>query len=63
MLIRKKGVSDIKRKERKALNDNRIVELYLSRDETAIKQISDQFGTRLYSLAYGIVNDHQTAGE
>ena len=63
MLIRKKGVSDIKRKERKALNDNRIVELYLSRDETAIKQTSDQFGTRLYSLASGIVNDHQTAGE
>ena len=45
------------------MDDNRIVELYLLRDETAIKQTSEKYGNRLRSLAYGIVNDHQTAEE
>ena len=47
----------------KALEDNRIVELYLLRDETAIGQTAAKFGDRLRSLAYGIVNDRQTAEE
>ena len=47
----------------KALDDNKIVDLYLLRDETAIKQTSEKFGSRLRSLAYGIVNDQQTAEE
>ena len=47
----------------KALDDNRIVELYLLRDETAIKHTSEKYGSRLRSLAYGIVNDQQTAEE
>ena len=47
----------------KALDDNRIVELYLLRDETAIKQTTEKYGSRLRSLAYGIVNDSQTAEE
>lgn len=50
-------------KEMKALDDNQIVELYLCRDETAIKQTSEKFGSRLHSLAYGIVNDRQAAKE
>lgn len=45
------------------MDDNRIVELYLLRDETAIGQTSEKYGTRLRSLAYGIVNDRQTAEE
>ena len=45
------------------MEDNRIVELYLARDEAAISQTSDKFGARLYSLAYGIVDDRQTAEE
>ena len=53
----------MERKEMKALDDDRIVELYLLRDETAIKQTSEEYGNRLRSLAYGIVNDHQTAEE
>lgn len=53
----------MKRKEMKALDDNRIVELYLLRDETAIKQTAEKFGNRLRALAYGIVNDKQTAEE
>ena len=47
----------------KALDDNRIVELYLWREETAIKQTTKKYGSRLRSLAYGIVNDQQTAEE
>ena len=45
------------------MDDNRIVELYLLRDETAIKQTSEKYGSRLWSLAYGIVDDRQTAEE
>ena len=45
------------------MDDNRIVELYLLRDETAIKQTTEKYGSRLRSLAYGIVNDQQTAEE
>ena len=47
----------------KALNDNKIVELYLARDETAIKQTIEEYGSRLRSLAYGIVKDQQAAEE
>ena len=45
------------------MDDNRIVELYLLRDETAIRQTSEKYGNRLRSLAYGIVDDRQTAEE
>jgi len=45
------------------MDDDKIIELYLSRDETAIKKTAEKFGTRLRSLAYGIVKDRQTAEE
>ena len=45
------------------MEDNRIVELYLNRDEMAIKQTAEKFGKRLFQLAYGIVCDKQTAEE
>ena len=45
------------------MDDNRIVELYLLRDETAIKQTTENYGSRLRSLAHGIVGDPQTAEE
>lgn len=45
------------------MEDNRIVELYLLRDERAIGQTAEKFGSRLRSLAFGIVNDRQTAEE
>lgn len=53
----------MERKEMKALDDDRIIELYLRRDETAIKETTDKYGRRLRSLAHGIVNDWQTAEE
>ncbi len=45
------------------MEDKKIVELYLRRDETAIRHTSEKFGNRLRFLAYGIVNDRQTAEE
>jgi len=45
------------------LEDHKIVELYLLRDESAIQQTSVKFGTRLRSLSFGIVGDPQTAEE
>ena len=51
------------RKEMRALEDYKIVDLFLSRDEKAIEQSKEKYGRRLRSLAYGIVNDKQTAEE
>ena len=45
------------------MEDTTIVELYQRRDETAIRQTAEKYGARLRSLAYGIVNDRQTAEE
>ena len=45
------------------MDDQRIVELYLQRDEAAIVQSAEKYGSRLRALAFGIVNDRQTAEE
>ena len=45
------------------MDDRSIVALYLRRDETAIRQTAEKYGHRLRALAYGIVNDLQTAEE
>ena len=47
----------------KALDDNQIIELYLLRDEEAIRKTTEKYGSRLHSLSYGIVRDRQTAEE
>lgn len=45
------------------MDDDKIVELYLLRDEAAIRQTDVKFGRRLRALSYGIVGDWQTAEE
>lgn len=45
------------------MDDKRIVDLYLHRDEAAIAQTSRKYGSQLRSLAYGIVEDQNTAEE
>ncbi len=45
------------------MDDSRIVDLYLLRDETAIKSTADKYSSRLRSLSYGIVKDMQSAEE
>ena len=38
------------------MDDNKIVELYWDRDERAIKETSDKYGSYCYSIAYHILN-------
>lgn len=45
------------------MEDEKIVELYLSRDETAVEKTSEKYGSRLRALAFGIVDDLPTAEE
>lgn len=45
------------------MDDTRIVDLYLTRDETAIAATADKYGARLRALARTIVEDDPTAEE
>ena len=45
------------------MEDTKIVDLYLTRDEAAIKETAEKYGRRLRSLSQGIVDDAQTAEE
>lgn len=45
------------------MEDNEIVELYLSRNEDAIKQTAKKYGSRLRNIANNILNDGRTAEE
>lgn len=45
------------------MDDSKIVDLYLNRDEAAIDLSMEKYGTRLRNLAYGIVDDLQAAEE
>ncbi len=45
------------------MDDGKIVELYLLRDERAIEETKVKYGNRLRSLARGITDDPQTAEE
>ncbi len=45
------------------MEDEQIVELYVRRDEAAIKWTSEKYGQRLRALSLSIVDDWQTAEE
>lgn len=45
------------------MEDTQIVDLYLSRDETAIAHTARHYGSQLRRLSYSIVDDWQTAEE
>lgn len=45
------------------MNDAEIIQLYLNRDETAIRATADRYGTRLRALSRTITADAQTAEE
>lgn len=45
------------------MEDAQIVELYLQRQEVAIQQTAQRYGTRLQGISYSIVLDHETAKE
>lgn len=45
------------------MDDNKIIDLFLARDESAITQTSEKYGSRLRSLAYNILEDLSAAEE
>jgi len=45
------------------LEDAKIVQLYLKRDETAIRHTATKYGSRLRSLSFGITSDDLTSEE
>ena len=45
------------------MDDNKIVELYLLRNEEAINQTAQKYGSRLRNIANSILNDKETAKE
>lgn len=45
------------------MEDSQIVALYLERDETAVGHTAEKYGSQLRRLAFGIVEDDQTAEE
>ncbi len=53
----------LKSKGEKLVDDNRIVELYLSRNEEAINQTALKYGSKLRRIADNILNDIETAKE
>ena len=50
-------------KEVIGMDDSRIVDLFFARDEEAIRCTSEKYGRKMNSLAYGIVEDHETADD
>ncbi len=53
----------LRQKGEKFVDDNRIVELYLSRNEEAINQTALKYGSKLRKIANNILNDPETAKE
>ena len=45
------------------MNDEKIVELYLKRDEKALSETSRRYGSRLRSVSFNIVQNRSTAEE
>ncbi len=45
------------------MDDNKIIALYINRDETAVAQTAEKYGQRLKRISYDITEDAQTAEE
>ena len=45
------------------MEDGKIIQLYLDRDESAIRQTQEKYGARLRGIAYGITLDAETSEE
>ena len=58
-----KGLSKTDKRRRIFLEDFEIVELFFKRNEDAIKKTSEKFGKRLFSVAFGITKNFETAEE
>lgn len=49
--------------EIKNTSDEKIIEMYLQRDETAVKRTDDKYGNYLYRIAYNILHEHSDCEE
>ena len=45
------------------MDDSRIIELFMNRDEQAIKETTDKYGAYLYKIAGNILGNHQDTEE
>lgn len=45
------------------MEDQKIVQLYLNRDESAIRETADKYGSRLRTVSYRITGDRETSEE
>lgn len=45
------------------MEDNKIIELYFGRHETAITETADKYGKYLYSVAYNVLSDNEDSEE
>ena len=45
------------------MEDDKIVQLYLNRDENAIRQTSEKYGSRLRAISFRITSDRETSEE
>lgn len=45
------------------MEDNDIVELFLVRNEEAISKTAEKYGPRIRQIAYGVLNNHESAEE
>ncbi len=45
------------------MEDEKIVDLFLDRDESAISHVAEKYGSRLCTISYRITQDHATAEE
>ena len=45
------------------MDDERIIDLYFARDESAIRETADKYGARLRAIAYAILEDRESAEE
>lgn len=50
-------------REVRNMDDNRIVELYLARDEAAIAETRRKYGSKLRKISYALIRDHAYAEE
>lgn len=45
------------------MKDTEIVELYIKRDESAVRETNEKYGRKLYKMAYSVLSDKETAEE
>ena len=45
------------------MDDSRIIELFMNRDEQAIQEVSDKYGAYIYKIAGNILGNHEDAEE